>query len=108
MVTCGGAGGWKIIEMWQWWEYNKNVMFVVVEGKNRNVLVISERKKKRNVVVVVVVEGNSRNAMVMVLVVEENNVWGWYIPPLLTTDIITNNCVETKGGCWVMWGRCTV
>ena len=46
MVTCGGAGGWKIIEMWQWWEYNKNVMFVVVEGKNRNVLVISERKKK--------------------------------------------------------------
>ena len=55
-----------------------------------------------------VVEGNSRNAMVMVLVVEENNVWGWYIPPLLTTDIITNNCVETKGGCWVMWGRCTV
>lgn len=47
MVTCGGAGGWKIIEMWQWWEYNKNVMFVVVEGKNRNVLVISERKKKK-------------------------------------------------------------
>ena len=107
MVICGGAGGWKIIEMWQWWENNKNVMFVVVEGKNRNVSVISKRKK-RNVVVVVVVEGNIRNAMVMVLVVEENSVWGWYIPSLLTTDIITNNCVETKGGCWLMWCRCTV
>ena len=26
--------------------------------------------------------------------VEGNNVWWWYIPSLLTTDIIANNCVE--------------
>ena len=54
------------------------------------------------------VKGNSRNAVVMVFVVEGNNVCWWYIPLLLTTDIIANNCVETECGCWVMWGRCTV
>ena len=35
------------------------------------------------------VKGISRNAMVMVLVVEGNDVWCWYIPSLLTTEIIT-------------------
>ena len=94
--------------MWQWWEYNKNRDVRGGGGKEQKCVGNIGEKKKRNVVVVVVVEGNSRNAMVMVLAVEENNVWGWYIPLLLTTDIITNNCVETKGSCWVMWGRCTV